>query len=104
MLGAALLILASATAPTTPPSVRILSIELSADGVGGSIRTQATRLSGKDRTYQFAQGACKAHAMSDRVLEQLFDAMHQGAQVVFEHVVAGEEHCVRRVRFMAPGS
>lgn len=102
MLGPILISLAAILAPQPANSVRILSIELSADGNGGEIRTEAERLSAKDRTYQFAQGPCKAHAMSDRVLEQLFDAMHSGSRVEFEHVTRAEAHCVQRVRFLAP--
>ncbi len=85
-----------------PESVRILSIELSADGTGGAIRTEAVRLAGQDTNLRFGEGACRKHTLGDRVLEQLFDAMERQREVVFETERVGESDCVRRVRFAGP--
>ncbi len=85
-----------------PESVRILAIELSADGAGGAIRTEAVRLAGQDRELRFGEGVCRKHAMGDRVLEQLFDAMQRQSEVVFEVEHVAEMDCVRRVRFSGP--
>ncbi len=93
---------ASSIEPPRAAAVHILSIELAAGGSGGAIRTRAERLSGRDVTYGFAEGPCKAHPLSDRVLTQLFDAMRAGARVEIEGVSQGEAQCVRRVRFLAP--
>lgn len=92
-------------APSTakdPESVRILSIELSADGAGGAIRTEAVRLAGRDEDIRFGEGACRKHTLADRVLEQLFDAMERRREVTFETERVGDSDCVRRVRFGGP--
>ncbi|MGH1348230.1 MAG: hypothetical protein ACRBN8_42135 [Nannocystales bacterium] len=101
----ALVLVSAFLAPTTakdPESVRILSIELSADGVGGAIRTEAIRLADRDREFRFGEGACRKHTLADRVLAQLFDAMQTQREVVFETERVGESDCVRRVRFSGP--
>ncbi len=90
--------------PSEPDSVRILAIELSADGTGGLIRTEAVRLAGADRAIGFGEGACRKHRLSDRVLEQLFAAMSAQTPVGFETTGDGDADCVRRVRFLrGPG-
>lgn len=103
---ALVLVLASAvlapSAAKDPESVRILAIELSADGVGGAIRTEAVRLADRDREVKFGEGACRKHTLADRVLEQLFDAMETQREVVFEIERVADSDCVRRVRFSGP--
>lgn len=92
-------------APSTakdPESVRILAIELSADGTGGAIRTEAVRLAGRDEDLRFGEGACRKHTLADRVLEQLFDAMQRQREVTFVTERVGESDCVQRVRFAGP--
>ena len=92
-------------APSTakdPESVRILSIELSADGTGGAIRTQAVLLAGPDEDLRFGEGACRKHTLGDRVLGQLFEAMELQREVTFETERVGDSDCVRRVRFAGP--
>ncbi len=98
---ALLTVLAPAEAPSEPDRVRILAIELAADGSGGTIRTEAVRLAGTDQAIGFGEGACRRHPVADRVLEQLFAAMAAQAPVVFETVRAGDADCVRRVRFLS---
>lgn len=90
------------SAAKDPESVRILSIELSADGAGGAIRTEAVHLAGRDEDLRFGEGACRKHTLADRVLEQLFDAMERQREVTFETERVGERNCVRRVRFLGP--
>jgi len=92
------------TPPKSPESVRILSIELSADGGGGLIRTEAVRLSGADGSLQFGEGTCGKYPLADQVLAQLFSAMQAGHEIVFEADARGEDRCVRRVRFLGPRS
>jgi hypothetical protein len=89
-------------APKAPESVHILAIELAADGRGGSIRTEAVRLAGEDAELRFGEGACRKYPLADRVLEQLFTAMHGNAPVAFETEAVGSTQCVRRVRFLSP--
>jgi|GEM_PF-2315515 len=105
MTAAALALLTALVAPAqpkSPESVRILAIELSSDGTGGAIRTEATRLSGTDRKLQFGEGACRKYPLADRVLAQLFDAMQHRREVIFETHPTDKAHCVRRVHFLAP--
>lgn len=91
----------SAPTPAQPPeTVHILAIELSADGAGGTIRTRAVQLAGKDRALYFGEGACRKHPIADRVLEQLFAAMERQGEVAFETQQVGETACVRRVTFV----
>ncbi len=105
MTAVALALLSAFLAPTppqSPQSVRILAIELAADGVGGTIRTEPVRLSGTEAKLHFGEGACRKHPLGDRVLEQLFDAMESQRAVVFTTKTVDETHCVQRVEFRGP--
>lgn len=86
----------------TPETVRILAIELAADGRGGTIRTEPVRLSGTEGALSFGEGACRKHPLGDRVLEQLFEAMESQRSVVFGAETVDGSRCVQRVRFVGP--
>lgn len=85
-----------------PESVRILSIELAADGQGGSIRTEAVRLAGEDQELRFGEGACRKYPLGDRVLAQLFEVLQAQRPVAFHTETVGSDTCVRRVSFLSP--
>lgn len=94
--------LAAPEAPETPETVRILAIELTADGRGGTIRTEPVRLAGTEGALSFGEGACRKHPLGDRVLEQLFDAMESQRAVVFGSIQVDRTQCVQRVTFVGP--
>ena len=99
---ALLSVLSGPQPPETAETVRILAIELSADGRGGTIRTEPVRLAGTEGALSFGEGACRKHPLGDRVLEQLFDAMESQRSLVFGSVQVDGTHCVQRVTFVGP--
>lgn len=79
-----------------------MAIELSADGHGGTVRTEPVRLAGTEGALSFGEGACRKHPLGDRVLEQLFEAMESQRSVVFGVVPVEGTQCVQRVTFLGP--
>ena len=76
---------------------------MDADGEGGTLWTEAERLSGTDRGFVFGRGDCAKYPVGDRVLYALFDAMKSGARVrVRSAKQPGGTLCLRGVRFAAP--
>ncbi len=105
MIGAFLLYfsMSAAAVPTPPAAVRVLAIELSADGRGGSIRTESERRSKDERVVHFGEGACSRRLLGERVLTELFASMRSGERVVLETEAVDGATCVRRVTFVSPG-
>ncbi|MEM6292706.1 MAG: hypothetical protein AAGA54_15645 [Myxococcota bacterium] len=92
-----------ASPPAQPAPVRVLAIELSADGRGGAIRTESERRSKDDRVVQFGEGACSRRTLGERVLTELFASMRSGERVVLETEPVDDALCLRRVTFVSAG-
>jgi len=88
-----------------PPRERIEEIALSASGQAGRVTTRPEFIGGKNSVYTFGEGVCRNFRLSDRMLEQLFDALRRNAWVRVEakEVTQGKSsaHCIQAVSFFA---
>jgi hypothetical protein len=97
-----LTLLLLAPGPAKPDREQIESIELNAAGTAGVIRTRPEFMRDGDAVYHFGEGACKAHKLGDRTLEQLSLALRNRHFVEIAAEERGDQHCVARVTFFAP--
>lgn len=93
--------------PSHGPRDRVESIELAANGSGGVIRTIPVYMHGTERTFRFAEGACRTYRISPDTLEALHAAMRtrQSIRITGPTVSTsdGETYeCVDRVTFFPP--